>query len=100
MHEFVPLPLSFQHDFNYITDRTSATDVASNHVGDGLDFQCRIADGEGRAGAMKHRQVRQIIANHGDTFTRNVGGRGAVRDVVEVVLKAQGKWDDLVQGFA
>ena len=35
-----------------------------------------------------------------DMVTRNVGGRGAVRDVVEVVLKAQGKWDELVQGFA
>ena len=31
--------------------------------------------------------------------TRRRGGRGAAREAVESILKAQGKWDDLVQGF-
>jgi 3-deoxy-D-manno-octulosonate 8-phosphate phosphatase (KDO 8-P phosphatase) len=27
------------------------------------------------------------------------GGRGAVREIIEFVLKAQGKWDDIVEGY-
>jgi 3-deoxy-D-manno-octulosonate 8-phosphate phosphatase (KDO 8-P phosphatase) len=32
--------------------------------------------------------------------TRSVGGHGAVREVVEVVLKSQGKWDVLVASYS
>jgi 3-deoxy-D-manno-octulosonate 8-phosphate phosphatase (KDO 8-P phosphatase) len=32
--------------------------------------------------------------------TRAEGGRGAVREVVELILKAQGRWQRLVQQFA
>lgn len=35
-----------------------------------------------------------------DLVMRNIGGRGAVREAVEVVLKAQGMWDELVRSFA
>lgn len=31
--------------------------------------------------------------------TRRPGGRGAVREVVEMILKAQGRWAPLVRGF-
>ncbi|MDQ6653984.1 MAG: HAD hydrolase family protein [Acidobacteriota bacterium] len=31
--------------------------------------------------------------------TRADGGRGAVREVVEIILKAQGRWNDLVEGY-
>ena len=31
--------------------------------------------------------------------TRAKGGRGAVREVVELILKAQGRWNDLVEGY-
>lgn len=31
--------------------------------------------------------------------TRNPGGRGAVREVCELILKAQGKWQGLVESF-
>jgi 3-deoxy-D-manno-octulosonate 8-phosphate phosphatase (KDO 8-P phosphatase) len=33
-----------------------------------------------------------------DFVTRAAGGHGAVREVVEMVLKAQGKWDAIVAG--
>jgi 3-deoxy-D-manno-octulosonate 8-phosphate phosphatase (KDO 8-P phosphatase) len=29
-------------------------------------------------------------------ITRALGGRGAVREIVEVILKSQGKWNDLI----
>jgi 3-deoxy-D-manno-octulosonate 8-phosphate phosphatase (KDO 8-P phosphatase) len=31
--------------------------------------------------------------------TRAEGGRGAVREVVEIILKSQGRWNDLVEGY-
>jgi 3-deoxy-D-manno-octulosonate 8-phosphate phosphatase (KDO 8-P phosphatase) len=32
-------------------------------------------------------------------ITSAVGGRGAVREVIELILKAQGRWDDLVKPY-
>lgn len=34
-----------------------------------------------------------------DWVTQASGGRGAVREVVETLLKAQGRWDEAVQAF-
>ncbi len=31
--------------------------------------------------------------------TRAIGGRGAVREVVELILKSQGRWNDLVEHY-
>lgn len=34
-----------------------------------------------------------------DFVTRAAGGEGAVREVIEMILKAQGKWDSIVAGY-
>jgi 3-deoxy-D-manno-octulosonate 8-phosphate phosphatase (KDO 8-P phosphatase) len=34
-----------------------------------------------------------------DLVTRAAGGRGAVREAVELILKAQGKWDSIIAGY-
>ena len=34
-----------------------------------------------------------------DYVTRAIGGDGAVREVVEMILKAQGKWDAIIAGY-
>jgi 3-deoxy-D-manno-octulosonate 8-phosphate phosphatase (KDO 8-P phosphatase) len=31
--------------------------------------------------------------------TRAEGGHGAVREVVEIILKSQGRWNDLIEGY-
>jgi 3-deoxy-D-manno-octulosonate 8-phosphate phosphatase (KDO 8-P phosphatase) len=31
--------------------------------------------------------------------TQAKGGRGAVREVVEIILKSQGRWNDLVEEY-
>jgi 3-deoxy-D-manno-octulosonate 8-phosphate phosphatase (KDO 8-P phosphatase) len=31
--------------------------------------------------------------------TRAEGGRGAVREVIEIILKSQGRWRDLVDDY-
>jgi 3-deoxy-D-manno-octulosonate 8-phosphate phosphatase (KDO 8-P phosphatase) len=34
-----------------------------------------------------------------DMVTRATGGHGAVREMVELILKAQGKWDSIIAGY-
>jgi 3-deoxy-D-manno-octulosonate 8-phosphate phosphatase (KDO 8-P phosphatase) len=36
---------------------------------------------------------------HAHYVTQARGGRGAVREVVEIILKSQGRWNDLVDGY-
>jgi len=40
----------------------------------------------------------ELIAQ-ADYITRNLGGRGAVREVVELILKTQNKWKGLLKGL-
>lgn len=35
-----------------------------------------------------------------DFTTRAAGGRGAIREVIEMILKAQGKWDSFVRHYS
>jgi len=39
------------------------------------------------------------IKKEADLITKQEGGKGAVREVVEHILKAQGKWQSLVKSF-
>jgi 3-deoxy-D-manno-octulosonate 8-phosphate phosphatase (KDO 8-P phosphatase) len=37
--------------------------------------------------------------SHAHYVTKALGGKGAIREVVEIILKAQGRWDDQVSGY-
>jgi len=43
--------------------------------------------------------AHQDVLGVADLVTRNAGGRGAVREVCEILLKAQGKWDGLMERY-
>ena len=51
-------------------------------------FSVAVADGVAEAKAAA------------DFVTRATGGRGAIRDIVEMILKAQGKWDSFVEHYS
>jgi 3-deoxy-D-manno-octulosonate 8-phosphate phosphatase (KDO 8-P phosphatase) len=51
-------------------------------------FSVAVADGVDEAKAAAH------------FVTKNAGGRGAVREVVEMILQAQGKWDSFVAHYS
>jgi 3-deoxy-D-manno-octulosonate 8-phosphate phosphatase (KDO 8-P phosphatase) len=34
-----------------------------------------------------------------DLVTKNAGGRGAVREVCEMILKTQGMWEELMERY-
>lgn len=40
--------------------------------------------------------AHEIVRQQAHVVTQAPGGRGAVREISEVILKAQGKWDDLI----
>ena len=68
---------------------------------------CYIGDDVVDLGALKRAGVAVAVANGieeakglADYVTRAEGGRGAVREVVELILKAQNKWRKLVLEFS
>jgi 3-deoxy-D-manno-octulosonate 8-phosphate phosphatase (KDO 8-P phosphatase) len=74
--------------------RTGLTAEATAFVGDDLpDLAIMKKVGLAVAVADAHEAVR--AAAH--LITRASGGRGAVREVSDAILKAQGCWDELIQ---
>ena len=60
-----------------------------------------------KGGVLKRAGVAVAVANgicetkeSADYVTRTGGGHGAVREVAELILKAQGKWKRLVQEYS
>lgn len=45
------------------------------------------------------QDARPIVKKHAHWITQSPGGRGAGRDVCELVLEAHGKWDDIIQRY-
>ena len=43
--------------------------------------------------------ARPEVKKAADFITNEYGGRGAVREVIEIILKAQKKWKTLVSRF-
>ncbi len=66
------------------------------YVGDDLaDLPPLLAAGLSACPADAAPEVREIC----QFVTQAPGGRGAVRDVVELILKAQGRWDALMDQY-
>jgi YrbI family 3-deoxy-D-manno-octulosonate 8-phosphate phosphatase len=66
------------------------------YIGDDLpDLPAIRAVGLGVAVADACAEARQAAAY----VTSAAGGRGAVREVIELILKAQQRWDDVIQAY-
>jgi 3-deoxy-D-manno-octulosonate 8-phosphate phosphatase (KDO 8-P phosphatase) len=70
------------------------------------DDVCYVGDDIVDLGPLAKAGVGVAVANAvaearaaADFTTRAAGGHGAVREVVEMVLKAQGKWDAIVAAY-
>jgi YrbI family 3-deoxy-D-manno-octulosonate 8-phosphate phosphatase len=75
--------------------------------GFGWDEVCYIGDDIIDLGVMRRAGVAVAVANGAaearaaaDYVTRAGGGHGAVREVVELILKAQNKWQGIVAAYA
>ena len=43
--------------------------------------------------------AREEVKNHADYVTETPGGCGAVREIAEMILKEQGKWDEVTRRY-
>jgi len=65
-------------------------------IGDDLnDIPLMVRSGLGVAVADAAIEARDLA----DYVTKLPGGQGAVREVIELILKAQGRWDDLTADY-
>ena len=65
-------------------------------IGDDLnDIPLMMQSGLGVAVADAALETRE----HAHYVTKAAGGFGAVREVIELILKSQGRWDDLIRDY-
>jgi 3-deoxy-D-manno-octulosonate 8-phosphate phosphatase (KDO 8-P phosphatase) len=78
-------------------------------AGEGLQWEnvCFVGDDIVDLGPLKKAGVGAAVADAVDEakgaaqfITNAAGGRGAVREMVELILKAQGKWDSIIAGYS
>ncbi len=82
--------------FEKLVKEFDLTDNEICYVGDDLtDLQVLCKAGFSVAVSNADNEVKKIA----DYVTEKEGGRGAVREVVELILKTQGKWDGIVKDF-
>jgi len=80
--------------FNRILESYDIQDEEICYVGDDLS-DLPVMKRSGVAVAVKN--ARTEVKRVSDYITRNSGGEGAVREVVEIILKAQGKWKAVLE---
>ncbi len=79
-----------------ILRRRRLTDAEVCYIGDDLvDLPILRRAGMPVAVADAHLEVRRLAG----FVTRAPGGRGAIREVIDSILKAQGKWDEVLGWF-
>lgn len=79
-----------------VSERTGASAEAIAFVGDDLpDIPLMRRVGVGIAVADAHETVR----HHAGMVTAAQGGKGAVREVCEAILRSQGHWERILEGF-
>jgi 3-deoxy-D-manno-octulosonate 8-phosphate phosphatase (KDO 8-P phosphatase) len=49
--------------------------------------------------AVAVANARSEVKEHAHWVTTHGGGRGALRDVIELLLKAQGRWDEILRQY-
>jgi 3-deoxy-D-manno-octulosonate 8-phosphate phosphatase (KDO 8-P phosphatase) len=85
-----------QKAFAETLEQAGLTNAEVAFVGDDLnDIPLMMQSGLGVAVADAAFEVRE----HADYVTAAAGGRGAIREVVEMILKSQGRWADLVKCY-
>lgn len=82
--------------FAEILDQARVENLEVAYIGDDLnDIPLMLQSGLGVAVADAAPETRE----HAHYVTSAAGGFGAVREVVELILKSQGRWDDLIASY-
>jgi len=82
--------------YKEILGRCSLRDEEVAYIGDDiLDLPILLRVGLSAAVADAHPEVKKRV----DLVTTSTGGRGAVRELIELILQAQGRWDTMLEEF-
>ena len=99
------LKIDFLHQGDH--DKVGAIDEILSRTGMNWSQVCFVGDDIVDLGALKRAGVSVAVADASpevrrkvDYVTRMSGGRGAVREVVEIILHSQGKWSQVVKEYS
>ena len=85
-----------QKAFAEILDQAGVENLEVAYIGDDLnDLPLLLLSGLGVAVADAAFETRE----HAHYVTNAAGGFGAVREVIELILKSQDRWDDLIASY-
>jgi 3-deoxy-D-manno-octulosonate 8-phosphate phosphatase (KDO 8-P phosphatase) len=93
----VPGELDKLSAYNRILDSTGRTDAEVAYMGDDL-LDLPVLGRAGLAAAPADAVAEVLARVH--WISSLAGGRGAARDLIELVLRARGKWDALVRTYS
>ena len=83
-------------DFEYVLAAAGVTQNEVAFVGDDLNDIPLMRRSELAVAVADAAEETRAVAHY---VTRNPGGSGAVRETIELILKAQGRWEQLVRKF-
>jgi 3-deoxy-D-manno-octulosonate 8-phosphate phosphatase (KDO 8-P phosphatase) len=99
------LKMSYVRQF--AKDKIKALDEILKEAGLSEDECAYIGDDLGDVAVMQRVELAVAVADAvtetkqaAHYVTRLPGGRGAVREVCEIILKAQGRWEELIEHFS
>jgi 3-deoxy-D-manno-octulosonate 8-phosphate phosphatase (KDO 8-P phosphatase) len=82
--------------FNHLLAQAGVTNAEVSYIGDDLNnIPLLLQSGLGVAVADAAFETRQ----RAHYVTKAPGGFGAIREVIELILKSQGRWDELINGY-
>ena len=82
--------------FAGVLDQAGVTNAEVAYIGDDLnDIPLILQSGLGVAVADAAPETRE----HAHYLTKAPGGFGAVREVIELILKTQDRWDELIKSY-
>jgi 3-deoxy-D-manno-octulosonate 8-phosphate phosphatase (KDO 8-P phosphatase) len=92
--------------FENISPKTAALDKILNKYKVSLDEVCFVGDDLVDLGLMKKVGFSIAVFNAApeikqaaDYITQREGGRGAVREVAELILKSQNRWEEAIKSY-
>lgn len=99
--------LKIEHIFDGVSDKTSVLDRFLSELGIGYE-QVAYAGDDLQDIALLNRvgipiavaDAHELVRERAVMTTRNKGGRGAVREICEAILKARGNWDAILKRFS
>ena len=96
--------LGIEMIFDGIRNKDKAIDDIHAETGIPIEAMAFVGDDLGDLPAIKKvglgvavGDADPLIRKHASMITSAPGGKGAVREVCEAILKAQGRWDDLIE---